>query len=43
MCDYGFARWMPIGDKTKSIAGTYNYLTPEQAVDDEYDHSVDLW
>jgi hypothetical protein len=43
VCDFGFARWMPVGDKTRSIAGTYNYLTPEQAVDGAYDHSVDLW
>ena len=43
VCDYGFARWMPIGGRTRSIAGTYNYLTPEQAVDAEYGHDVDLW
>mmetsp|Transcript_49837 Transcript_49837/g.63843 ORF Transcript_49837/g.63843 Transcript_49837/m.63843 type:complete len:373 (-) Transcript_49837:72-1190(-) len=43
VCDYGFSRWLPIGGKTRSIAGTYNYLTPEQCLDDDYDHNVDIW
>lgn len=43
VCDYGFARWLPLGGRTASIAGTYNYLTPEQCLDNDYDHSVDLW
>lgn len=43
VCDYGFSRWLPIGGKTRSIAGTFNYLTPEQCLDAEYDHSVDIW
>jgi len=43
VCDYGFARWLGVGGKTRSIAGTYNYLTPEQALDLDYDHTVDLW
>jgi serine/threonine protein kinase len=43
VCDYGFARWLPVGGRTASIAGTYNYLTPEQCLDRDYDHSVDLW
>ena len=43
VCDYGFARWLPADGRTRSIAGTYNYLTPEQCLDDDYGHEVDLW
>ena len=43
LCDFGFARIMPIGEKTRSLAGTYAYLHPAQCRDEPYDHSVDLW
>lgn len=43
LCDYGFSRQLPLGETTRTIAGTYAYLHPAQCRDEEYDHSVDLW
>mmetsp|Transcript_27868 Transcript_27868/g.81594 ORF Transcript_27868/g.81594 Transcript_27868/m.81594 type:complete len:603 (-) Transcript_27868:387-2195(-) len=43
MCDFGFARELPLGERTLSIAGTYSYLSPEQCANGAYDHGVDIW
>lgn len=43
VCDYGFARVLPHGERTHSIAGTLPYNSPEQFLGEGYDHSVDLW
>uniref|UniRef100_A0A7S2SQ74 Protein kinase domain-containing protein n=1 Tax=Rhizochromulina marina TaxID=1034831 RepID=A0A7S2SQ74_9STRA len=43
VCDYGFAKELSLGEKAKTMAGTYAYLSPEQCRREEYDHSVDIW
>mmetsp|Transcript_13028 Transcript_13028/g.37872 ORF Transcript_13028/g.37872 Transcript_13028/m.37872 type:complete len:298 (-) Transcript_13028:210-1103(-) len=43
ICDFAFARPLSRGERTLTLAGSYAYLSPEQARGDPYDFSVDLW
>jgi serine/threonine protein kinase len=43
VCDFGLARFLPPGQTTRTLVGTYQYLAPEQCRLDFYDHSVDIW
>jgi len=43
LCDYGFSKFLPRGERTQTFVGTYAYLSPELCRAEEYDHAVDLW
>jgi serine/threonine protein kinase len=43
ICDYGLAKFLKKGERTKTLLGTVPYLSPELVQEDYYDHSVDLW
>jgi len=43
LCDFGFAKELPVGSSTRTFLGTYAYLSPEFCRHEPYDHSVDIW
>ena len=43
LVDFGLAKWLSPGDRTRTICGTLQYMVPEIAAEQPYDHSVDWW
>lgn len=43
LVDFGLAKWLSLGDRTRTICGTLQYMAPEIAREEPYDHAVDWW
>jgi hypothetical protein len=43
LVDFGLAKWLSCGDRTRTVCGTLQYMAPEIAAEQLYDHAVDWW
>lgn len=43
LCDFGFAKVIRVGEKSRTILGTPEYLAPETLLAHGHDHMVDYW
>jgi len=43
ICDYGLAKFLPLGGRTSTFLGTLAYMPPEAIASEPYDHGTDLW
>lgn len=43
IADFGLATYSPESKPRQSFCGTIDYMSPEIASGQDYDHSVDLW
>ncbi|KAK4874731.1 hypothetical protein RN001_014091 [Aquatica leii] len=43
LIDFGLAKWLPYGNKTRRVCGTLQYMAPEVLRFEEYGHAVDWW
>jgi len=41
--DFGMSKKLELGQRTRSVVGTPEYLSPEVVKEEEYGHSVDWW
>ncbi|KAK4288067.1 hypothetical protein Pmani_038886 [Petrolisthes manimaculis] len=41
--DFGLAKWLSYGGRTRTICGTLQFMAPEVLRGEEYTHSVDWW
>lgn len=43
LTDFGLAKWLPSGERAKTICGTLQYMAPEVLYGQEYEHAADWW
>ncbi|KFD53269.1 hypothetical protein M514_05750 [Trichuris suis] len=43
LVDFGLAKWLKRGERTKTICGTLHYMAPETLTGLGYSHSADWW
>lgn len=43
LIDFGLSKWLPLGDRTTTICGTIQYMSPEILSVEPYTHAVDYW
>ncbi|CDW56390.1 Pkinase domain containing protein [Trichuris trichiura] len=43
LIDFGLAKWLKRGERTKTICGTLHYMAPETLTGLGYSHSADWW
>ena len=43
LIDFGLSKWLKIGEKTTTICGTIQYMSPEILGVEPYTHAVDWW
>jgi serine/threonine protein kinase len=43
ICDYGLAKFLPLGQRTATFLGTLAYIPPEAIAGLPYGHDTDLW
>ncbi|XP_055380525.1 serine/threonine-protein kinase S6KL [Condylostylus longicornis] len=43
LIDFGLSKWLKIGNRTKTICGTFQYMAPEILREEYYDHAADWW
>uniref|UniRef100_A0A5S6QJ24 Protein kinase domain-containing protein n=1 Tax=Trichuris muris TaxID=70415 RepID=A0A5S6QJ24_TRIMR len=43
LIDFGLAKWLKHGERTKTICGTLHYMAPETLTGLGYSHSADWW
>lgn len=43
ICDFGLAKWLQTGQRTRTICGTLQYMAPELLSLEPYGHAADWW
>uniref|UniRef100_A0A183G0P5 Protein kinase domain-containing protein n=1 Tax=Heligmosomoides polygyrus TaxID=6339 RepID=A0A183G0P5_HELPZ len=43
LVDFGLSKWLKNGDRTSTICGTLQYMSPDVALEQPYSHYVDWW